>query len=694
VPDLGKLGKGKEPIQITADQLEYDQQKNIYTADGHAVVTQGTMRLSAEHVVLENTTGLLTAEREVELFDGEDLVKADRLELNVNTSQGVIYKGRIDVRKDNSHIEGERMERLSEEAYLIDQGSWTTCDSCPSSAPAWRFRAKKLRLRLDHYGVAQGAALYIKDVPVIYLPYLVFPVKTTRQSGFLLPRIGYGSQEEGFKYLQPFYWAMGYSQDATLSLDYRSAKGIGGILEYRYVLSRASQGRLESLYFYDRDLKKERIDLRYRHTQEFTERLNLKADVNYLNSRDVRSDLSSITAERTQSSMESNLFVHHWADLHSLSFLTRYSQNLLGPNNLTLQRIPEVNYALAEFPIGNSPILFGGNLNAVNFWREDELENPTDPFAAQLRVFRTDLFPKLWWPLDLGGLATLTPQAGLRVTTYSRGAQSKKAAHREIPFGGVVLNSPWVRVYSGYTHLVEPMIQYEYADLIQKEVFPQFDQVDLAGDKNLMTYSLANRVVGPGGSLLLRLTHSFNLDRSVRSLSDLRTEWQMRPNQWFSVDQDTFYDVYDHRFSSVNTDAVVRWSPFFEVTAGQRYTRQGGQSKKGDIFNPLSLGERINQSQKIDFLTVGANLYLPWPLTKRSAGTGFYLASKGYYNLETDGFAEIDYGIKYASQCWEIVVDYLDFPDKNQINFMITLKGAVTVDSRSAGGLFEKKPPP
>jgi hypothetical protein len=118
------------------------------------------------------------------------------------------------------------------------------------------------------------------------------------------------------------------------------------------------------------------------------------------------------------------------------------------------------------------------------------------------------------------------------------------------------------------------------------------------------------------------------------------------------------------------------------------------QSKKGDILNPLSLGESINQLDRIEFLTVGANLYLPLPIGKSASGNGLYLASKGYYNLDTHGFAEMDYGMKYSSQCWEVVVDYLDFPDKNQVSFLITLKGAVTVDSRSAGGLFEKKPSP
>jgi LPS-assembly protein len=705
--DLGNLSQRKEPIHISADQLEYQQEKDIYIAEGHVVVTQGDLRITANKLVLENTLGRLTATGQVELLEGEDLLRADRLEFNINTTQGVVSNGRIDIREDNYHIEGERMERLSEEIYLIDRGSLTTCDVCQGISPAWRFRAKKLRLRLDHYAVAKGVTFEIKAIPVAYLPYLVIPVKTTRQTGFLFPRMGYSTAEEGFKYLQPFYWAISPSQDATISFDYRSEKGIGGVLEYRYALSRVSQGRFESLYFYDRDLEQERLDLRFRHTQQFTERLGLRADLNILNRNDVRSDLSTITSERTQISVESNLFLQHRSDLHSFSLLTRFSQDLTGSDDFTLQRLPEVNLALTEWPVGGGPLLVGADFGAVNFWRKNELEDP-DPDKAKLRAIRVDVFPKLWWPLDLGGLAMLTPQAGLRETYYSRGLQDRRRLHREIPFAGLELRTRWRNRYEGEGgsdgmsfHLTEPRIQYEYADRLQDGPVPRFDQVDLADDKNLVTFSLTHRirqrhqaVPDPLRELLfLKLTQSFKLDRAEKSLSDLRVEWEIRPGEWFFLDSDIFYNHYDHRFSSINTDGIIRLSPFFEIRAGQRLTEEGIQSLKGDILNPSSLGGKFSQSEKINFLTVGANLYLPWPLTRDQSNTGLYLASKGFYNLATSSFAEIGYALKYSAQCWEVVFDYRDFPEKNQFNFMITLKGAVTMDSRNVGGLFEQERP-
>ncbi len=704
-PALGKFDKTDQPLNLTADFLEYRQQEDVYYAEGNVVVTQEGLRLSADRVVLENATGWLTAEGDVELLDREDRLRAERIELNVNTSQGVIQRGRIDIARDDYHIEGERMERLSEDLYLIEGGSMTTCDICEGRSPAWRIRAKRLRLRLDRYATVRGMAFYIKDIPVAYFPYLVFPVKTTRQSGFLFPRLAYATQEEGFKYLQPFFWAIGPSHDATLSFDYRSEKGMGGIVEYRYRLSRTDEGRLETHYFYDRDLQQEQIDVRFRHDQVFTPRLDLKADINFVNREDVRRNLSSITAERSQSSLESNLFLNHRSDHHSMSLLTRYSQDLLRDDDFTLQRLPEWTAQVPEVSLPGTPFLAGGQLGVVNFWRQDEREDP-DPFQAQIKAVRADIFPRAWWPIAVGGLGTLTPHAGLRETVYSRGVQTRSAVHREIYLLGTDLQTPWSFRYGRRgLHWVEPAVRFEWANRVQDGPVPQFDQVDLADDKRLITYSLANRLLlrdgedfsRNAGSLLLRLSQSYHLDpEEERVLSDLRIESAARVGGWLQAGLDSFFDGYDRRFAAINTDARLHASSYFHVGASHRYTRSGEQTQKGDLFNPLSLGQTFTQGERIEFITVDALLHIPASLWDRSAdpGSGLYFASKGFYNLDTDGFTEIDYGLKLAAGCWEIVVDYLDFQEKNQINFMITLKGAVTVDSRSSGGLFEEKPPP
>lgn len=691
LPGLEHLPGGKGPIRIRAEELQYDSEKNVYTAQGRAVVTQEGTELKADRVVFFADTSRIIADGHATLTAEGDRVEADRLEFNMDTSEGVLYEGRIDTREDNYHIQGERMERLSDGLYLIDRGSLTTCDLCEGRSPDWLFRARKLRLRLDHYAVAKGVSMRIKGVPVFYLPYMVFPVKTTRQSGLLTPTVGYSTQEEGFKYLQPVYIVLGRSHDATVSLDYRSEKGMGGILEYRYVLSKTAWGRLETLYFHDIDIRQEQVDVRFQHDQSLTRRTFLKADVNFLNREDVRKDLSTVTEERTQSSVESDLFLGHRTNLQALSLSARYYQNLLSSDDLTLQRLPEIQYALTEFPIAGGPVLFGGQAGLVNFWRQKEREVPD----SRLRAVRLDIFPKVWWPLSLGGLATLTPQAGLRESLYSRGLESERPVHREFPFLGLELRSPWVRRYGGMLHFIEPMAFYEYTDALGNDAVPQFDEADLLSGKNMLTYGLTNRLRFRGGSsTLLRLTQSLNLERSGDRLSDLRAEWQSRLTGWFLLDLDALYNREDRRFSSINTDATFRLFRYFSTTAGQRYTRKGRRSKIGDSFNPLSLGQEVGSAGKVEFITLGANFFIPSLFKKARAASpsnGLSLAGQAYFNLDADSFTEIDYGVRYASQCWEIIFNYIDFPEKNQFSFLVTLRGAVTVDSRAVGGLFEEK---
>src|SRR5690606_39052733 len=86
------------------------------------------------------------------------------------------------------------------------------------------------------------------DVPVLYLPYGLFPVRRERQSGFLFPRFGI-SNSRGFQYVQPFYWAIDTSSDATISVDVETAARIGVLGDYRYVLAPDAGGRITASYF-------------------------------------------------------------------------------------------------------------------------------------------------------------------------------------------------------------------------------------------------------------------------------------------------------------------------------------------------------------------------------------------------------------------------------------------------------------
>ena len=75
-------------------------------------------------------------------------------------------------------------------------------------------------------GVARNAHFDVLGHPLIPLPYAIFPANSNRQTGFLSPRVGYSSLR-GAQYLQPFYWAISKSSDATVALTSRPISGSG-----------------------------------------------------------------------------------------------------------------------------------------------------------------------------------------------------------------------------------------------------------------------------------------------------------------------------------------------------------------------------------------------------------------------------------------------------------------------------------
>ena len=71
-------------------------------------------------------------------------------------------------------------------------GEFTTCGW---DRPSWTFTAKEVKLTMGDYATARSTTFSILDHKVLYLPWSVFPVKTERQSGFLLPEFQLSSRD-------------------------------------------------------------------------------------------------------------------------------------------------------------------------------------------------------------------------------------------------------------------------------------------------------------------------------------------------------------------------------------------------------------------------------------------------------------------------------------------------------------------
>ena len=66
--------------------------------------------------------------------------------------------------------------------------------SCPGEEPDWQIYSRELELKHEEgQGVARGAKLFFKGVPILYAPWFTFPIDDRRKTGFLYPHIGQSS---------------------------------------------------------------------------------------------------------------------------------------------------------------------------------------------------------------------------------------------------------------------------------------------------------------------------------------------------------------------------------------------------------------------------------------------------------------------------------------------------------------------
>ncbi|MDW7654284.1 MAG: LPS assembly protein LptD [Nitrospiraceae bacterium] len=735
-PVATAITSGALPLDITATRIDYLQDQEVYEADGSVVADQGAVHLTADHMTIYALPGLVIATGHVRLTDPKADVVTERLELNVNTEAGVLTHGQIYLKSTNSLVEGRLLQRFSEDQYRVKEGRFTNCDAQDGQVPAWRFRFKDLDLTVgDHVAFTDGW-LDINDVPVLPIPTLTYPL-SARRSGLLIPNVSYDNRF-GMHYQESFYWAINPSQDLTISPSYYSSLGYGTDLEYRYVLDPKSKGqwlvsalqqttlpRVSGVSEVGGQATQSRALISGTHTQEFNPNLLLRAQLSLVSDPNYLAQLSNSGAQRALPSSENNLLLTQRLSQGNLYFLGQYLQPLQSGGSDTFQRLPEVGYSLSNTPLLSSPVLFGLDTNYVNFYRDEGF-----------KVNRVDLLPGISTDvIDLGHVVGLTPQAKVRESYYSRGINSDSSQHRETFWASIDATSKLSRRFGvgdggSFLHTIEPSLVYEYVPPTDQSKITQIDQVDDLPKKNLMTYALRSRLLEQEGRssfnwLDFTMAQSYHAGAAQtrarnftpgaaplfgsltqplqpstvaiegKKFSDLwmravigNTTPQAAPaqlagaafgrgagagtgqlpalNQYLTID--TFLDPYRSTMSQFNTDFRLQQSNYWYAEVGQRYSRDGNRARRGDVWNPISFNEVYAPTEEIQFVTAGGGFRTPW---------GWTIGTKAYYDVKHGKSPEYDVVALYQNpcKCWSLGLFYLQFPDRAQYNFMLSLTG-------------------
>lgn len=238
-PDAGLLNaspetsSGYETTNIDADALEFHKDNEIAVFSGDVSVTRGNKTLLADWARYDKTTEMTEVRGDIFYRDPKLRLLAD--------------EGKFHLKKDSGSITNIKAYRLpsagargdADQAIMHDKerstflgASYTTCR--PGNED-WKLTADKVDLdKAEGVGVARNAKVTFKGIPLLYAPYLSFPIDKRRKSGFLMPTIG-SLSTTGLDVTAPYYLNLAPNYDATLSPRYMNDHGLmlGG--EFRHM---------------------------------------------------------------------------------------------------------------------------------------------------------------------------------------------------------------------------------------------------------------------------------------------------------------------------------------------------------------------------------------------------------------------------------------------------------------------------
>ncbi len=645
-----KMTKEEGPVDIEADNLIYEKDAELYEAHGKVEVTRGNFSLRADHAQLHMATKELVAWGNVLVREGEDVVECERLEVNLDTQSGKIYQAKLFLKDQNFHIIGREAEKLGENRYRIRDGSFTTCDA---ERPPWKFTMKQLDVTLGGYGIAKEPVFYLEDIPALYLPVGIFPLKKERQTGFLLPRVGY-SKTYGPEMKNAFFWAISKDMDSTLYFDSLGKRGFKEGLEYRYAFTKETNGRANFYFIDDQVFDKNRYAFFLHHQQKFAYDLYLKGNINHVSDHQYTRDFDEDLPEGakidswSRGQLRSTLFGgKNWDQFSFLAEGVVFNDLTKESNDETVQKLPQVSFYAHPQPLFKTPFFYDVASSYTHFWRETGVE-----------AHRGDILPRVSYPMRFFNVLKLESNVGLRETFYrpynDPAHELNQWKSRETLEAGMEMSTEFYRVYDGtsvsrisniykvakWMHTIEPTVGYQYSPRVRQSDLPLFDEVDRIPSTNQFTYGITQRIVGKPekegissgsyeyGKLNVFQSYSlgdpFQIDSKgkERDFSNIQGElwWNFGP--YVSSQWDAEFNPYEGHFDRLNALINVKDRRNDVVQVQYRNT-------KGNI-------KEINFDTRVKTIA---------PL---------YLYGGMRYNILEKMRVENIFGAEYQAQCWTL----------------------------------------
>ncbi|HKV75901.1 MAG TPA: twin-arginine translocase subunit TatC [Gemmatimonadales bacterium] len=225
ITDLLLIREGYSVTRYRADSATVLPDEQRLVLEGKALAERDGTQLEADSITYRESTCSLDAHGSPNLFDKANVLTGEGIRYDTCKRRGVVTDALTDFKEGSTawFLRGDIAQDSSASRLYAASSDITSCDL---PTPHYYFEAKEVKWTSSHFIVARPAVLYVRDVPILWLPFVFQDTRTGRRSGILVPQFGlndlvrptpgYSRQFTNIGY----YWAPNDYMDITAKLDW------------------------------------------------------------------------------------------------------------------------------------------------------------------------------------------------------------------------------------------------------------------------------------------------------------------------------------------------------------------------------------------------------------------------------------------------------------------------------------------
>ncbi|MCV6609691.1 MAG: LPS assembly protein LptD [Amphritea sp.] len=679
-PDYQQDAEDDE-LRIDADRSE-TQLGGLTVFQGNVQLRQQGRYLRGDQAEIDQVSNRISMNGNIRYREPGLLLSGDHAQTNATSGETLISNASYVFHERSLRGDADQIIRLEDERVYLEQSTFT---QCPPGDNSWHIASGEIELDPNKgFGTAKNATLQIADTPVLYFPYMTFPIDDRRLSGFLYPSFGY-SDGAGFQLSTPYYFNLAPDYDDTLTPRYFSKRGLLLENEFRHLNNYGSQSLSTGILFDDDQTGKDRWLASIKHSGG-TGPWSTSLDYNAVSDNNYFNDLGSSLEVNRQDHLNRRVSSNYQGDTWNANLTLHAYQTINAKTNGPYQRMPQFRLnGQDRFNYGAGNLELSYLIDATQFDRNlDGLTGINRVTGSRLHLQPSISMPMLWpW-------GHLTPKVSYWQSQYNLNDQiagQDDSIDRSVGVFSLDSGLVFERITDNYTQTLEPRAFALFVPETAQQGIPDFDTsttsfsyaglfrenrftgLDKLGDAQQLSLGLSSAFYQNNGGELARLSlgQAFYFDdRNVQLNGNTTIETANQSN----YAAEAMWNP--HSNLRVTVDSELSRTSLKRIESNFKVSYQPSLNKVIS-FNYRQRDEEREQT----------DLSFIWPVSPTWSVMGRW--QKDLFNNQTP---ETLLGLEYQSCCWKFRVaarrwikDDSNQTTDNAIYLQLILNGLGTLGS-------------